>query len=276
MEKLKEVSGKAVKYAARFGCVSIGIVYILVGLLAVLNSVGITQARADEEGTMTFMQESILGTIALWVILIGLVGYAIWRFVEAIGDPYKQGTGAKALTIRVGVAGSGLIYIGLAYLALEMLVNGESNGNDEMEKEATAWVLDIPGGAWLIGLFGLVTILVGLAQFYIAYKQIYNERLHTDELEKPTQTLITITGRTGYSARGVVLLLLGYFVMRAAIFKDPSEAKDTDDLFAELYAAVGGFWLMALVGAGTIAYGFFMFIYARYYKFHEGDEGLTP
>ncbi len=276
MEKLKEASAQAVKYSARFGCICIGIVYVLVGLLAILNSVGVTHQRADEEGTMAFMQETVIGTIALWIILLGLVGYAIWRFVEAIGDPYQQGTGAKALTIRVGVAGSGLIYIGLAYLALELLINGKSNDNDEMEKEATAWVLDLPGGAWLIGIFALVTILVGLAQFYIAYKEIYNERLHTDELEQKTRTLITITGRTGYGARGVVLLLLGYFVMRAAIFQDPGEAKDTDDLFAELYAVVGGFWLMALVGLGTTAYGFFMFIYAKYYKFKEGDEEITP
>jgi hypothetical protein len=170
--------------------------------------------------------EQPLGQAALWLIVLGLIGYALWRFIEAWIDPYNLGTKTKGIITRIGIAGSGLFYGALAFSAIRQILGHQDD--EDPEQLLTAEVLQLEGGAWLVGLAGLITIGVGLAQFYIAYTEEYNGRLHTDKLPRTAQRMISFTGRLGYSARGAVILLLSFFVMRAAIFSDPEEVQDTE------------------------------------------------
>ncbi|HEX5761031.1 MAG TPA: DUF1206 domain-containing protein, partial [Thermoanaerobaculia bacterium] len=82
---------------ARFGHVARGIVYILVGLLA------LQAARGGEEPTGAegaVAEAGEFSGVLLWLIVVGIAGYATWRFAEAFTDPERLGSDASGLRKR--------------------------------------------------------------------------------------------------------------------------------------------------------------------------------
>jgi Domain of Unknown Function (DUF1206) len=73
----------------------------------------------------------------------------------------------------------------------------------------------------------------------------------------------TAVGVIGHAARGVIFLLAGFFVVRAARAYDPKEAIGFDGALAKLAHADGPF-LLGAVAAGLFAYGLFCLVQARY------------
>jgi hypothetical protein len=66
--------------------------------------------------------------------LFGLVGYAFWRFVQAVRDP-ERGTDAKDILTRLGHVLSGVIYGGLAFNAALLVIGAKKNGSGNSERD---------------------------------------------------------------------------------------------------------------------------------------------
>jgi hypothetical protein len=68
------------------------------------------------------------------------------------------------------------------------------------------------------------------------------------------------------AARAVVFALLGWALVVAGWFRDPSEVGTTASSFRRLAAQPGGLgrWLLGVTAAGFVAYGFYEIIHARY------------
>jgi hypothetical protein len=82
-------------------------------------------------------------------------------------------------------------------------------------------------------------------------------------LPPPLRPLVTKISRFGVGARGVIIAVLGVFLVRAAIQHDPSEAHGTRESVIEIANAVQGRWLLAAIGAGLIAYAIDQAVHAR-------------
>ena len=74
----------------------------------------------------------------------------------------------------------------------------------------------------------------------------------------------TVIGVLGHAARGVVFLVVGFFIVRAAWQYDPKEAIGLDGALAKLAHAEYGSLLLGGVAAGLLAYALFCFVQARY------------
>lgn len=74
----------------------------------------------------------------------------------------------------------------------------------------------------------------------------------------------------GYLARGVILAVIGYFLISAAITADPEEVGDTDSAF-DFLGSMGTLGNIAFIAiaAGTICYGLYMIINGIYYSFQK-------
>lgn len=75
----------------------------------------------------------------------------------------------------------------------------------------------------------------------------------------------------GYAARGVILAVLGYFLIGAALSRDPSRVGDTDTAFDTIGGGFVGDAAFFLVALGTVAYGGFMYAAALFYRFQTAD-----
>lgn len=264
-------SVKTVRMLARLGCISIGMVYCLVGVLALLNLLRVTSAVADEEGIMKFVHDLPLGEAVLGIIGIGLAGYTIWRFYEAITDPYEMGNDWKSIVTRIGIAFTGVVYGTIAYAAYQSLTGVKNNGEQE-QQQMVGDVLQWELGPWLIGLAALLVLASAGAQFYYGASNQFTRRLNTESLSEDKENFVFWLGKIGYFARGIILLIICLFFIKAALQEDPSEIGNTDSAFDFMGEGWAGHSFFVLVALGTISYGLFMFAFSIFYRFEKEQE----
>jgi hypothetical protein len=248
----------------RFGYAAKGVVYIIIGVLAVQAALGRGGGTTDQQGALARVAQAPFGQILLAVLTIGLLGYAVWRFVQAAMDTENKGSEPKGLLARGIYAGVGVIYLGLAFSALRLVLGSGGGGSSQQTQDWTARLMEHPMGTLLVGLIGAAVIGNGLFQLYRAYTGRVREKLRTDEMDPNQIDWVTKLGRAGYAARGIAFCLIGLFLVLAALHSNPSEARGLDGALAALAEQPFGPYLLALVAAGLAAFGIFALVEARY------------
>ena len=258
-----------VERLARLGYATEGAVYALIGLLAMGAAFGTGGRATGQHGAFAVLAGSLFGSILLGLIAVGFLGYALWRSVQAIADPDKEGTDVKALGKRVGYGVSALVYVGLA-LSAAGLIFGLANESGGSPDDWTALLLSWPLGQALVVGVGAAVIGVGLHELYQAYKAGFVEYLKLGEMGEKVRKWTERWGRLGIAARGVVFGVVGTFLIRAALEYDPQEARGLGGALQTLAQQRFGPWLLGAVAFGLIAYGLFMLAVARYRRISTG------
>lgn len=250
---------------ARFGFATKGFVYIVVGALAMQVAIGLGGRATDPEGALRQIELRPFGKVSLAAVAFGLVGYVLWRFIQAFADTEHEGKKLKGVLTRGAYFFSGVVYGSLAVTAAKALIDvAEPDSSSKVIEEAIAGVLTMPLGSALVVGGGGFVIGFGLYQIYKGLIAKFRNRLKLSEMTKAEDRLATWIGRVGYAARGVVFCIIGFFIIRAALDFDPDKSKGVDQVLRLLAQNSFGVWLLGAVAVGLIAYGFFMFVEARY------------
>ncbi|MBW4682389.1 MAG: DUF1206 domain-containing protein [Microcoleus vaginatus WJT46-NPBG5] len=255
---------------ARFGYAAKGIVYGIVGLLALQAAMGTGGQTTDTQGALETIVTQPFGKFLLSLVAIGLLSYAVWRFVEALKDPENKGTDAKGLASRAGSAVSGLIYTGLALSAVKIVLGSRSAGGDNSTADSTARLMAQPFGQWLVGTLGAITLGMGFYHFYKAYSAKFRKELKLSQMSNTQETWAIRVGRFGLAARGVVLSIAGIFLIQAARQSNPNEARGLSGALDTLAQQPYGPWLLGIVALGLMAYGIYMGVEARFRRIVTG------
>lgn len=251
---------------ARFGYAAKGTVYIVIGIVAAM---GVFQTRNQATGSRGAL-ETILhqpyGQILLGIVALGLVGHAVWRFVEAIKDTENKGSDFKGIARRIGFAIVGVIYSSLAYFAAKQIIgsDGGNSDDDQTSQEWTATLLAQPLGQYLVAAIGLGFIGFAFYQFYKAYTKKFLEKIKTEEMSQDMKRTATRLGQVGLTARGVVFSIIGIFLVQAAIQYQAKEAAGLSGALYSLEQQPFGAFILGIVALGLIAYGVYMFVLAYY------------
>lgn len=121
-----------IRYLPMYGCISTGVIYLGIGVIAILSFMRIKDGGADETSLLAFLDEYIAGSILVWIILFGTVSYVVWRIFEAINDPYRYGNDARGLARRTGIGLSSVADALIAYSAMQVLLgSGEKSPSGE-------------------------------------------------------------------------------------------------------------------------------------------------
>ena len=245
---------------ARFGIAARGVVYIVIGVLAVKLALGDGGKATDQQGALAPIANQPAGTMLLAAVAIGLLGYASWRFLRAaLGGTQGQ----DELKDRIDGVASGISYSILFFAAVKILAGSGGGGGSNPDKTAGG-VLGWPGGQFIVGIVGLIAIGVGLQQGYKGITRSFMEKTNTDSMSEPVEHAYTAFGVFGHLARMVVFALIGWFVIKAAIEFDPDKAVALDGALAKVAHAPYGPALLGLVAAGLIGFGAFSLVESRY------------
>lgn len=265
-ELLEDVASHPwIERIARFGYATKGAVYIVVGALATKAAMGAGGETTDTRGALQAIEDQPFGKLVLGTVAFGLIGYVVWRWIQAVADTDDKGTGLKGISVRIGYAGSGLVYAGLAFTAAKVLIDvGDPDSSTEVQQQWISRILTVPYGGWLVGFIGASVIVFGLYQIYKGVRAKFRKRLKLGEMKSSNKFWATLMGRIGYSARGIVFCIVGAFLIQAARHFNPSEAKGLDEALQSLSSWPLGPWALGTVAAGLIAYGFYMLVEARY------------
>jgi Domain of Unknown Function (DUF1206) len=247
----------------RLGYATKGAVYAVIGVLAVMMAVGAGGASTSSRGALQIIAEQPFGRVLVGVTALGLLGYALWRFVQAIRDPEGKGADAKGIIQRLGYGGSGIVHIGLMVVAARLALMRGGGGGDS-QQAWTAKLMAQPFGQWLVGLVGAIVIGIGLYHFYQAYKATFMKEYKTGEMSATERRWAKRCGQFGLVARGVTFGIIGGFLITAAVQADASEAKGLAGALTTLAYQPYGPWLLGVVALGLIAYSVFCFSQARY------------
>lgn len=256
-----------VKQLAKIGLYANGTVYIIIGALAFMAAFeigGKTTENAGKNNVFSFLIDKPFGKFLVGLIVVGLICYALWRFVQAFMDTERKGTDAKGLAKRAGYAFSGLVYGGLAFSGLK-LIQGKDQGNNGNSQQTLAHeLLDKSYGAWLLGLIGLITIGLGIYQIYKGISGKYMKKIQGAQIKPEWKKSLERAGKVGYPARGIVWGIIGYLFLKAALNANEQQAGGTEKAFQFLENNMFGSFLLGAVALGLICYGIFMFVRARY------------
>jgi len=259
----KALRSSPIEIFTRFGYVSKGTVYLLIGLLALLAALDAGGAPGDPRGFLQRLPEQPLGAAVLFVIAAGMFCYAIWRFVFALSDSPVFGRNARTFSVRAGKFGSAVAYTGIGLYALRLLVS-MSDPAAGISRTSTAHLLDLPGGQLLTGAAGLLIVAGGALQIRRGIQERFRHDLRTLTMSPAGKRWTRRAGKLGHAARGVVFGLIGVFLIFSAWDTAPGEGRGLEESLDVVAAMRVGPWLLGIVAAGLTCYGAYCLIEARY------------
>ena len=244
---------------ARAGLTARGVVYILMGVLAVLVARG-AQANVDLKGALAQVLAQPYGGWVVGLLAIGFAGYALWRLSEAAfgvtGEGHKTGPRVQSLA-------RGLIYAFLAFTAASLL-QGSRAAQGTQQQGYAAEVMSHPGGRWAVGLAGVTIAVAGLVMVVDGAKLKFMRYFPAGGMSARVREWIRGLGRIGTIARGLVFALTGALVVSAAWTYDATKASGLDGALRTLRDRPSGELLLTLAGAGLAIFGIYGLAEARY------------
>ncbi|MGN6795173.1 MAG: DUF1206 domain-containing protein [Streptosporangiaceae bacterium] len=245
---------------ARVGLVARGIIYILIGWLAVMVAIGHSSQRPSQAGALHLLAGKSYGIVTLWLLGIGFAGYALWRLSEAAfgvtGDKPGAGPRLKSLVRAI-------VYAFLSALTFQV-ISGSASNQTRKQQDLTATVMHHTGGQWLVGIVGLVIVIVGLMLVAEGIKRKFMKYLRSGEMSPRTRKIVEKLGMIGTIARGVVFAIVGALIVDAAVTFNPKKAGGLDKALLTLRHQVFGEFLLIVLALGLIIFGVYGLCEARW------------
>ena len=256
-----------VDWGARLGLTARGVVYLLIGVIALQVARGAGQGeQANKEGALREIAERSWGSVLLVVLAVGLAGYALWRATEALWGHRDEDDDRKRTAKRLGSAARAVFYGIFCATTVRFILNGprEASGSEQDQKTFVARALELPAGQWIVAAAGAV--IIGGA-VYIGYRGLtgkFEKRLDTSDMGRVMGPTVDVLGTVGLVARSLVFALAGYLLIRAAIDFDPQEASGLDGTLKTMAQQPFGRLLLTVTAIGLMAYGLYSWVEARY------------
>lgn len=258
---------------SRLGYAARGVVYLGLGAIVLLAAADVTPRAHGAKAMLAAWASFPLGLILVGLIAMGLLGFAVWRGLQAVFDADRHGSSPKAIGVRVGQAVSGLIYGGLGLWALELLDAVEDIGEADEEQSAhglAATVLGLPHGDLLLILAGGALVATGVGNVVQGLAQDFAKRLTCSE--EICRWAVPLA-KVGYAARGFATLPSGIFLIQAGLDARSSDARSWGGALQAIEAQPFGSWMLGLVATGLLAFGAFGLIEAAFRRIRPP---LTP
>jgi Domain of Unknown Function (DUF1206) len=244
-------------WLARAGLTARGLIYLLMGVLAMLLAFG-QRKEVDQRGALTQVASQPSGRFLVLLLAIGFAAYALWRLSEAAfgaaGEGRKAGPRLRSLA-------RGIAYAVLAFTAVSVL-RGTGQSQSAQQQGLSAKLMAHSGGRFLVGLIGAV--IVGVAIFLIAEGFSGSFMRHFKATPAHTRELIRKLGTVGTVGRGVVFALVGAFIVSAAWTYSPKKAGGIDVVLKTTLGHAYGRPLVFLAALGLMAFGVYGLAEARY------------
>lgn len=244
----------------RVGWYAKGVVYVLFGAaaLTVARHAADQDVNASPEGALGRVARASGGRPLLVVLGVGLALYALWRLISVAA---LRGTSVHDWANRVGYVFSGIFYAVLAVASLSAAAVDDRPDESGTVERLSRTALESSVGRWLLMVAGAVVVFVGCYFVVKAVKGKYADNLRGVQREfranRGGSRLIWLLGRVGWTARGVVTALIGWFIIQAAWTFDPDKAHGFDGALRDLARHSWGAAIVVAVAIGLEVYGLY-------------------
>lgn len=267
MAEAKQVARKAensaaVEWLARLGLASRGAIWLVIGLLAAQVAGG-SRKKADKTGALQAIASKPFGELLLVGLIIGFFGYAAWRLLEGTVGHRDEDEGRKRWIKRGTSLFRGTVYLGLGLSTAKFLLQG---GGADKTEPFTARVMAATGGRTLVLLVGAGIVAGGLVMVVRAFRQSFEDKLDMGAMPAGLAKATKVVGTSGLASRGLVFVLIGGFLVQAALRFEPGKAKGLDASLKTVAGQPFGRLLLFAAALGLVAFALWSFLEARYRK----------
>jgi len=257
-----------IELTARIGLAAKGLAYFLVGGLAALAAIGAGAGAGtvSNGGAIQWLIHRPLGWVMVVGLAIGFGAFGLWQIFWAVRDPENEGADWKGLSTRFGRFFGGLVQLGLVYVAIRtaMGVTSTDETGDTRARDWTAYAMSYPLGRWIVAGIGIGFVAYAVGQVWHAWKLDPDEELHPREMSKRAREVVCWIGRFGTAARAIVFFIVGCFLIIAAWYARPGEARGLGGALHALAEQPYGWLLLSIVSLGLIGYGVYAMVQAKY------------
>ena len=142
---------------ARAGLAARGVMYGLIGIIAVEIALGTSHQQADRSGAVQLVAATPFGKVILWLLVIGFAGLTLWRLSEAhLG---RRGPGRPQDIDAPDLPRQGRHLRLLTYSILKYALGlGAPVSSNSQSRDLTATALKYPGGQVAVAIAGVIVV----------------------------------------------------------------------------------------------------------------------
>ncbi|MAP94309.1 MAG: hypothetical protein CMK07_05100 [Ponticaulis sp.] len=252
------------EFIGRAGLLARAIVYGLVSSLLLASAIAPgTQDDGYSPGdTFQRLETETGGQIVLIMICAGLIQYALWRVMQCVFDTSDEGNDASGILARIGMLMSGISYMAVGIAAGLVLLGSNSGDGGGTTETAAQFLLDQSFGRFLVLALGASVLVIGGIQTWRGFSRKWADSLYTPEDNAWICRAISFA----ISGRGLLILLIGAFILWAGIEGQAEEARGMSSTLGWLRQQPFGLWLYvssALAIAGYGVYSLYQTVYLK-------------
>ncbi|MCK6066969.1 MULTISPECIES: DUF1206 domain-containing protein [Microbacterium] len=245
---------------ARAGYVANGIMHALIGVIVLVAASG-GPGDADQTGAFRSIAAAPWGFALLWALAIGLIALGVWHAVAAVGARRAKRT--QRVGILASEIGQAVVFAAVGAVAASVALGARPSAERAAE-DASAGVLAMPAGPFLLGAVGLGVAIAGVAFVVMGVRRSFRTKVELPH--NGWGHAVAGLGVVGFVAKGIALIIVGILLAVAAVEVDPGQAGGLDGAVQALLQLPAGPLLGAAVGVGFLAYGAFTILRARFAK----------
>lgn len=255
----------ALEWLAKIGTAVYGVMYVVVGWLALQIAFGHSDGKASGSGALRQIAQQQFGEVLLWVAGVGFLALVVWKACEALaGHPEKDG--GELAAARAASAGKALVFALLAVLAFQTITGSTGGGGGSSEEGITAKVLRLPFGPGIVVGLGLAIIGYGVFSVYKGLSDKWRRSLELEGSTGDLGTAITVLARVGHTSRGIAFGVIGGLFVWAGFTHDAEKSGGLDQALLKLRDAPFGKVPLVAVAIGLVCYGVFNVAKAWYLR----------
>ena len=252
---------------ARLGYSARGLIYLVIGGLALLAAFGESGGETtDSKGAILKILEQPFGDVMMGILIIGLLGYSSRRLIQSFRDTDGHGSSGKGLAVRFGLFISAVTHVLLAVWAARILMG---NGGGSSGGTGNSF-LTTDLGQIALGIVGAAVIFTGFAHIFKGVTARFEKYMNIPADKKSWARPVC---QFGLIARGVVWLIVGWFLIKSAWMAKGGEIEGMAEALQWLRDNAYGPWLLAVVAAGLFAFGVYSVLEAAYRRINTSGAG---
>jgi hypothetical protein len=272
----KAARNPVLEWAGRAGWLSKGLLYLVMGSLILGLALGRSGAT-DQRGILRFLSRSggPWGEALVIAVAVALAAHALWNLFSAVFDPLGGGDDpSQGPGRRLGFAGRGVAYLALLFFCAQLVSGRPGSDSDSFVPKAAGDALNHPFGPAVTVIAGLIAIVVGVVLLVQTLRRSPEKKdLRHEEMSGKEEKVADALGRFGSLAYGLLAIVIGWFVIQAAVFHDPKQAKGVVGAFGALAQQPVGRLLLGLIAIGFLGLGLYSLAAARWMRLPGPPSG---
>jgi hypothetical protein len=248
------------------GHLSAAVLYVTMGLLAGLVALGIRGETPDARVAVRALWEQPFGPAMLILVAVGSLCLVCWRLLQAFWDVEGKGRSFIGLCKRARYLISAAFYLTVPIGVARILFHMSTPSGEQLAEQAASAVIHFPFGWSIVLGTGMGFICTGVYYLYRMCRGNFEGIFHCERMTEGQRKICFTLGRLGCAARGIIFLVMGYYLMLAGWNVDPRQVEGQAGALHIIAHQPLGPMMLGFIAIGLVALGIFSLAEVRYGK----------